>query len=231
MRRFAFDAAGTGFSRQAASALINQPPADQYIQGLGDEIMLLEGLEYPVGYDTGRAAAFSPPWNGQSDYDFGVDGFSLKGFSLSDGGLRQAPGYRFVGLSGGLGGMSARDCATATSIATSVKGVCEAACSAAHSPTDQQLCRAGCATAYNAAMIPINMECAGGGSTTGTTDPATRAAIEAKLAQLEEQQRLAQSGQYAQMAATTGPNYVMIAGGVAAVGVIGLLAYFAMRNR
>lgn len=93
--RFIYDAEGTGYGREMAREAIRPKPPF----ALGDEIMLLDGLddlgeEYPIGYNTGPAAAMTPPFN--EEYDFGVDGFQLRGFELG------AADYRYTGLGVGV---------------------------------------------------------------------------------------------------------------------------------
>jgi hypothetical protein len=246
MSHFIFDAGGTGFSRKMAARLIDAPRDTSFLDGLGDigdEIMMLDGLgDLGDGaYDTGPAGSITPPWNGETAYDFGVDGFMLRGLRGKVGGLASTKGFAGtmgnlgtrprgrLGLRGrmaireagidGLGDMSPADCSRARSIASGIANTCRSACALADTEADRQRCRAGCDTAYNAALIPIEAACAGGG--TATTSTMTQEQIDAKLRQLEQQSQMAQTGQYAQMAQPSNTTTYLVVGGIVAVGLIG----------
>jgi hypothetical protein len=226
MRRFIFDAGGTGFSREAAGSLLSEPEADQYIQGLGDEIMLLEGLEYPVGYDTGPAGAFSPPWNGSTDYDFGVDGFSLKGFQLGAGTLSQNNQYKYVGLDRRLGGLAGNECQVGSAIQQSICAAGPAGCAAISDPGARNACTQSLNLVCGISGGAISAAC----QTPGGPTPAQQEAIDAQIRRLEEIEARynleRQGGQQQQGLSTT----TMVVGGIAVVGVLGLLAVVALRR-
>lgn len=227
MRRFIFDAGGTGFSREAAGSLLSQEPADQYIQGLGDEIMLLEGLEYPVGYDTGPASAFSPPWNGSTDYDFGVDGFSLKGFQLGAGTLSQNGQYKYVGLDRRLGDLSGNECEVASGIQQGICAAGPAACAAIPDPTGRNQCLQALQGVCGVAGGAINAACSSGSA----DNAAQQAALQAQIARLEQLQAQYNIQNQNQNQQNQGPSTTtLIVGGIAAVGVLGLLAVIALRK-
>lgn len=246
--RFVYDAEGTGFGRKAAASLIDEPSADAYLSELGDEIMLLDGLDYPVGYNTGRAGAMTPPWNDESTYDFGVEGFMLSGTPVRLGMLASGSDYRYTGLgnprprgrfgirarmatvaaASGMQGLgdAAADRARALAIAGGIRATCASACGFATSPADQSMCRSGCDTAYNAAATAI--EAAYGGGTSGPT-AAEAASIDAKLARLQQAADQAQTGNYAQMQGEDN-TVLYVVGGVVVVGLVGVLAYMAARR-
>lgn len=113
-REMIFDTAGTGFDRNAIREMMEQPEA-VYLDGLkgnglGDEIMLLEGLDdvAPHGYSDGPAMNFTlptgDPW---TDYNF-QEGVDLSGLSADQlgapvqrSGWPVASGkedYRYTGL-------------------------------------------------------------------------------------------------------------------------------------
>lgn len=226
MRRFIFDAGGTGFSREAAGSLLSQPAADQYIQGLGDEIMLLEGLDYPVGYDTGPAGAFSPPWNGSTDYDFGVDGFSLKGFQLGAGTLSQNGQYKYVGLDRRLGDLSGNECQVAQGIQQGVCAAGPAACAAIPDPAGRNQCLQALQGVCGVAGGAINAACTSG--TASAPNAAQQAALDDALRRIQELQDRYNIEQNRQNQGVS--NTTLIVGGIAVVGVLSLLAVVALRR-
>lgn len=228
MRRFIFDAGGTGFSREAAGSLLSEPEADQYIQGLGDEIMLLEGLEYPVGYDTGPAGAFSPPWNGSTDYDFGVDGFSLKGFQLGAGTLSQNNQYKYVGLDRRLGDLAGNECQIAQAIQQATCALGPSGCNFITDQNEKNICLQSFQAVCGVAGGAIGAACGNPAGPGGQLTPTQQSAVaeqEARLVELQQRYDLQQREQQQGLSTTT-----MVVGGVAVVGVLGLLTFLALRR-
>jgi len=120
MRPMIFDTQGTGFYKDAVRQMMNQPEISFLGEagggsGLGDEIMLLEGLDdlaaaYPHGYDDGPARNYTmPTMDRGTTYDFaagpvevgGMDGSRLGASVNSNQGAwprRADPLYRYTGL-------------------------------------------------------------------------------------------------------------------------------------
>lgn len=121
-REMIFDTQGTGFYKRAIRQMMDQPELT-YLdglagnrQGLGDEIMLLEGIDdlgaaYPHGFDDGPARTYTMPTMDRGTlYDFstgpvstGMSGAKLGASMESNQGAwpRQAdPRWRYTGLGG-----------------------------------------------------------------------------------------------------------------------------------
>lgn len=121
MRPMIFDTQGTGFYKRAARQMMAQKEitflGDVGRSGLGDEIMLLEGLEdfgsmYPHGYDDGPARTYTMPTMDRGTlYDFSTGpvstGMSGARLGASVGSNQGAwpriadPRWRYTGLDGG----------------------------------------------------------------------------------------------------------------------------------
>lgn len=126
MRSMIFDTQGTGFYKGAVAQMMAQKEltfldglggAGGRSGGLGDEIMLLAGLDdlgaaYPHGFDDGPARTYTMPTSDRStNYDFqtgpmdiGLNGARLGPAinELADGWPRQGakPNFRYSGLAG-----------------------------------------------------------------------------------------------------------------------------------
>lgn len=107
-----FDTQGTGFYKRAARQMMAQKEIPYLSGGLGDEIMLLEGLDdlaaaYPHGYDDGPARTYTMPTMDRGTlYDFstgavevGLSGSRLGApLAANQNAWRQDDSFRYTGL-------------------------------------------------------------------------------------------------------------------------------------
>lgn len=103
-----FDTQGSGFLKPGVRQMMSQPEAPYLSGGLGDEIMLLEGLDasWPHGYSDGPAAAWTmPTGDPTTEYNFdpevdlsGISGSRLGAPVQSSAWGRAARKYDYTGL-------------------------------------------------------------------------------------------------------------------------------------
>lgn len=112
MRSMIFDTQGTGFYKRAARQMMAQKDIPYLSGGLGDEIMLLEGLDdlaaaYPHGYDDGPARTYTMPTMDRGTlYDFstgpvetGISGAHLGApIAANQNAWRQDDSFHYTGL-------------------------------------------------------------------------------------------------------------------------------------